>query len=143
MSMMAVSELDSSTLISESENEPDGGSEASESVGRIGEDPSRSLMPRRKRARSSRARPKGCTTSGRFRPSWTLPRHISSSSSSDKQVYCKLCCCDISVSHGGINDVKRHVDSLKHKAKLKQAEGSSLMNFLGEAHQPSISCYFG
>ena len=64
---------------------------------------------------------------------------ITSSSKSNKSVYCKLCCCELSVAHGGIHDIKRHVESLKHKAKLKQTEGSSLTSFLGEASPPSLS----
>ena len=30
-------------------------------------------------------------------------------------MYCKLCSCHFTVSHGGIHDIKRHVDCQKHK----------------------------
>ena len=68
--------------------------------------------PRRKRSKLT----------GRYKSDWTLPKFITSSSKNNKLVYCKLCCCELSVAHGGINDIKRHTDSLKHRAKLKQAE---------------------
>ena len=30
-------------------------------------------------------------------------------------VHCKVCLCDFSVCSGGFNDVKRHIESKKHK----------------------------
>lgn len=43
---------------------------------------------------------------------------------------CMLCCSDFSVSHGGFNDVTRHVNGIIHVEKLKEAQSSpSIMNF--------------
>ncbi len=61
---------------------------------------------------------KRCKLTGRFKYDWTLPKYITSSSRNSRSVNCTLCNCVLNISHGGINDIKRHVNSLKHKAKL-------------------------
>ena len=43
--------------------------------------------------------------------------------------YCQLCCVDINVSHGGILDVKKHIETLKHKNIAKQTEIKKLPAF--------------
>ena len=40
---------------------------------------------------------------------------------------CKLCSSDFSITHGGFNDIKRHVEGLNHQRRLKQ---STLLLFL-------------
>ena len=40
-------------------------------------------------------------------------------------VHCKVCLCDYSVCSGGFNDVKRHIESKKHKDFEKAMNGQS------------------
>ena len=42
-----------------------------------------------------------------------------------KFAYCKLCYCHFTVSHGGIHDIKRHVDCQKHKLKFNESDKSA------------------
>ena len=62
---------------------------------------------------------------GHFKSSWSLPQFITSSTKGTKFAYCKLCYCHFSVSHGGINDIKRHVDCQKHKLKSNESDNSA------------------
>ena len=81
---------------------------------------------------------KECT--GKFKTSWTLPKYIFSSSKGSRFASCKLCSSPFSVSHGGINDIKRHVDGLKHQQKLKESQASAgIANYFGEFREPSLA----
>ena len=65
---------------------------------------------------------------------------ISSSSKGSRFASCKLCSSTFSVSHGGINDIKRHVDGLKHQQKLKESQASAgIANYFGEFREPSLA----
>ena len=71
---------------------------------------------------------------GRFKSSWQLPPHIAKSAKGDSFAYCSLCRSDFSVSHGGLNDVKRHVQGAVHKKRLKDVEKTTTISeFWGES----------
>ena len=53
---------------------------------------------------------------GKFRTSWKLPEHITASKRGKTYPYCKLCVSDFNIVHGGMNDIKRHVEGPKHQA---------------------------
>ena len=55
------------------------------------------------------------TSGGKFKHSWNLPKFISSSSKGARYAYCQLCAKHFTVSHGGINDIKRHVEGAVHQ----------------------------
>lgn len=79
-----------------------------------------------------------CIPSGRgkFKMSWKLPEGIGSSSKGDKHAFCKLCKSHISISHGGLNDITRHVSGAVHKQRLQDVAGStSLMMVLSTQSQ--------
>ena len=56
-------------------------------------------------------RKKGKSTAGtgKFNSSWRLPPHITASSKGSIFAYCKVCASNFCISHGGLNDIKRHV----------------------------------
>ena len=43
--------------------------------------------------------------------------------------FCTVCGCDFSVAHGGKNDVRRHIDSAKHKDNTVAAQSKSISSF--------------
>ena len=43
--------------------------------------------------------------------------------------YCTVCGCDFSVAHGGKDDVRRHIDSAKHKDNTVAAQSKSISSF--------------
>ena len=59
------------------------------------------------------------TSGGKFKHSWNLPKFISSSSKGARYAYCQLCAKHFTVSHGGINDIKRHVEGAVHQQKYR------------------------
>ena len=61
----------------------------------------------------------------KFKRSWSLPQHITFSSKGDSFAYCRLCSSHFSVSHGGFNDVKRHVSGSVHQQRQKDSCGTS------------------
>ena len=63
--------------------------------------------------------------SGKFKSNWKLPPHITRSRKGIKFASFKLCQTDFSVSHGGFNDMTRHVKGSNHVRKLKDSEGHS------------------
>ena len=76
----------------------------------------------------------------KFKPSWKLPLYITSSSKGNKYAYCKLCSSHFTVSHGGFNDLKRHVDGAGHQQRLKDSQkNASISTFFGEAREPSLA----
>ena len=66
-------------------------------------------------------RKKGKSTAGtgKFKSSWRLPPHITASS---KGSNCKVCASNFCISHGGLNDIKRHVGGPIHKRKLAEMD---------------------
>ena len=52
---------------------------------------------------------------------------------------CTLCCSDFSVSHGGFNDVTRHVNGIIHVENLREAQSSLSLTSFFEGSPPSIS----
>ena len=79
---------------------------------------------------------------GRFRTWWKLPEHIISSKRGNTFANCKLCVSDFSITHGGLNDIKQHVEGAKHKSKLKDiSTNSTLTSFFGgqrRVHEKSV-----
>ena len=70
---------------------------------------------------------------GRFKLGWNLPPYITSSRKGYKFSLCKLCSSDFSISHGGFNDIKQHVEGLNHQRRLKESKQSSnIVTFFGE-----------
>ena len=68
----------------------------------------------------------------RYRPEYTVSfKCISPSLVSDSHVRCNICMSDLSISHGGLDDIKRHVKAQKHVAKEKAKVGTpGIANFL-------------
>ena len=68
--------------------------------------------------------------SQQFRNEYTVAYPVIRKSSVDcSHAFCTVCSADINISHGGIVDVKKHVDSTKHASKAKQDEGKKLSDF--------------
>jgi hypothetical protein len=63
----------------------------------------------------------------KFKRSWSLSPHISSWTSlkGNMYAYCQLRMSHFTVSHGGLNDVKRHVSESVHQQRLKDLSSSS------------------
>ena len=76
------------------------------------------LPVRKKRRLSSQ------TKGGKFKASWTLPPHIEVSKKGDKYARCRVCNSHFSVSHGGFNDITRHVNGAGHLQRLKDAQST-------------------
>ncbi len=66
----------------------------------------------------------------RWQPDWKR-YFLSKSSRGDSYAYCTICRGDFSVASGGLHEVKRHVESKKHKEYLS-----------GAANQPNIASSF-
>ena len=62
-------------------------------------------------------------SAGKFKYNWSLPSHICSSSKGSRFAYCKLCAKHFTVSHGGYNDVQRHVNGAVHQRKIRSCQG--------------------
>ena len=105
------------------ETSPSGGSECS------------SLATKRKRT-SPRESGK---SAGRFKHNWSLPRHIASSYKGCRFAYCRLCDKHFTVSHGGFNDVKRHVNGAVHQRRIRSTQGSDdISNLLTKSQGHSL-----
>ena len=57
---------------------------------------------------------------GKFKSSWRLPPHITSSSKGSRFASCKLYASNFCISHGDLNDVKWHANGPAHKRKLTE-----------------------
>ena len=77
--------------------------------------------------------------SGKFKTNWNLPPHIVRSRRGIKFAKCTLCRSDFSVSHGGFNDITRHVNGIVHIEKLREAQSSPSATTFFEGSPPSIS----
>ena len=56
-----------------------------------------------------------------------------SSTKGEKFTYCRLCSHDVSVAHGGLNDAKRHCESVGHQKKYSECQSNtSIIMYLGE-----------
>ena len=64
----------------------------------------------------------------RFLSSWTLPPGITASSKGPSFAYCKFCKDNFSVTHGGCNDMKRHVQGKGHEKRYKEVSFLCLMH---------------
>lgn len=62
---------------------------------------------------------------GHFKPSWKLLNGITSSTKGSKYAYCKLCFKHFGVTHGGFNDITRHVKGASHQQQFLDAQGTS------------------
>ena len=62
----------------------------------------------------------------RWQPEW-IECNMMESRKGPNFVHCKFCLCDFSVSSGGFNDVKRHIESKKHKYSTKTMKSQSSM----------------
>ena len=56
----------------------------------------------------------------RFLSSWTLPPGITASSKGPPFAYCKFCKDNFSMTQGGCNDVKRHIQGKGHEKRYKE-----------------------
>ena len=82
--------------------------------------------------RRQRGRGRGGRGTGRFKRSWKLPPYIAGSKRGTKYAYCKLCSSNFDISHGGFNDIKRHVEGVRHTQRLSQSSSSSpITDFYG------------
>ena len=100
-SAVAVSHSTHSESVSASDSEHES-SYASSSLGGL-------RSPPRKKGKSM--------GTGKFRSSWRLPPHITASPKGSRFAFCKGCTSNFCISHGGLNDIKRHVDGPAHKLK--------------------------
>ena len=94
-----------------------------------------SLATKRRR----RSPKKSAKSAGRFKHNWSLPRHIASSSKGCRFAYCRLCDKHFPISHGGFNDVKRHVNRTVHQRRIRSAQGSAdISNILRKSQGHSV-----
>jgi cystathionine beta-lyase/cystathionine gamma-synthase len=57
---------------------------------------------------------------------------ITKSSKSDEHAFCSICSIDISMAHGGINDIKQHMATIKHMTSAKlRGETKSITSYYG------------
>ena len=80
---------------------------------------------------------------GKFRSSWRLPPHITASSKGSRFAFCKVCTSNFCISHGGLNDIKRHVDGPVHKRKLTEMDRNQridgFISDIGKAHAKKVT----
>ena len=70
-----------------------------------------------------------------------MPAHIARSAKGESFAYCSLCRSDFSVLHGGLNDIKHHIQGTVHKKRLKDVEQSAqISDFWGESSVGQSSC---
>ena len=75
----------------------------------------------------------------RFLSTWTLPPWIAASSKGLSCAYCKLCKEDFTVTHGGFNDVKRHVAGKGHQKHYKEVTQNHTMESFAAQHVSDLS----
>ena len=111
---------------SEHEDESTSYARPSSSIGQIG-------PPPRKKCKS--------TGTGKFRSSWRLPPHITASSKGSRFAFCKVCTSNFCISHGGLNDIKRHVVGPIHKRKLTEKDQNSRLDsfVLDKVHAKKVT----
>ena len=80
-----------------------------------------------------------------FFSSWTLPPGITASSKGPSLAYCKFCKDNFSVTHGGCNDVKRHVQGKGHEKRYKEVSENRTMESFAVEHVSNLffKNYFG
>ena len=67
----------------------------------------------------------------KFKKKWTEDHVcIKSSRKGDTFAFCEVCRADFTISHGGYNDVKRHLNTEKHKANARAVANTSKVAFL-------------
>ena len=71
----------------------------------------------------------------KFKPSWILPKFVSSSTKGARYAYCQLCAKHFTVSHGGINYIKRHVEGAVHQQKYKDSQSCASISSLFGGNQ--------
>lgn len=71
-----------------------------------------------------------CKAGGHFKASWKLPPGITSSTKGNKYAYCKYCFKHFLVSHGGFNDITRHINGASHQQRSKDVQGTSNLSSL-------------
>ena len=78
---------------------------------------------------------------GKFRSSWRLPPHITASSKGSRFAFCKVCTSNFCISHGGLNDIKRHVVGPIHKRKLTEKDQNSRLDsfVLDKVHAKKVT----
>ena len=79
-------------------------------------------------------------TSQKFRKEYTerFPV-IRSSKRGENYAFCTCCSSDISISHGGINDIRKHINAKKHQANSEAAKGSTISDFLASTSSSNVS----
>jgi hypothetical protein len=77
--------------------------------------------------------------SQQFRPEYSVAYPVIRKSAKDcYHAFCSLCSVDINVSHGGIQDVKKHVLSSKHDSKAKLNNVKKLPVFFSSSSDLSV-----
>ena len=74
----------------------------------------------------------------RFFYSWTLPPGITASSKGPSFAYCKFCKDNFSVTHGGCNDVKRHVQGKGLEKRYKEVSENRTMESFAVEHVSNL-----
>ena len=63
---------------------------------------------------------------------------LSSSKLGEHHARCNLCSTDFSVSHGGLSDVEKHVNTKNHKTIAEATRGRSLTSFFATSSDVSV-----
>ena len=99
--------------------------------------------PAPKKQKSISKKSAGKSKAAKFQTHWSLPPHIASSSKGNTYAYCQLCSSHFSVSHGGYNDVTRHVSGSLHQQRLKDSsQTASISSFFRKdapAHTQAVT----
>ena len=75
-----------------------------------------------------------------FKATWVLPPGIAASKKKGIHfAFCKYCNIDFSVSHGGFNDVTRHVDNQTHKKNARVVAGNTSLESFGPVVRDSLA----
>lgn len=74
-----------------------------------------------------------------YRPDYASEYPVITKSTLDcHHAYCKVCCDDINISHGGICDVKQHVNTVKHKSKAIHGNVKKLPAFFASSSDNAV-----
>lgn len=70
----------------------------------------------------------------------TFPNIIEKSKLGDLYAFCRICQSDVSVRHGGLHDIKKHIGSKKHESISKSFASTSKVSefFCGSSDQSVI-----
>lgn len=90
-------------------------------------------MPKRKAAGSPDKRQSKIRYACKFNADWTRNFPCIVKDKLDSHAFCRLCSSSFSISHGGINDVRRHIATTQHSNKERDTSSTpTLVNMFKE-----------